>query len=232
MGKVSCNIIEDLLPLYYDQVCSDESKQLVEEHLLTCDDCKKKLESMGADIGPPMSQVKKNKDDSKAIEKMADTWRKGRFYSFLKGGIFGISLIGLVLLGYFGLFYWDVIKVPTEAVEISDVSVMEDGKIVYHAKITDGYKLNRLKYDLDSKGNFYITPLRPVFKEEAVDQPIQTLENGYDFVDIEEQELIRDRDIKKIFYGHPGDEILIWEEGMELPEASEEVYKYFGWSKE
>lgn len=231
MGKVSCNIIEDLLPLYYDQVCSDESKQLVEEHLLTCDECKKKLESMGADIGPPMSQVKKNKDDSKAIEKMADTWRKGRFYSFLKGGIVGISLIGLVILGYFGLFYWDVIKVPTEAVEISDVSVMEDGKIVYHAKIADGYQLNRLKYDLDREGNFYITPLRPVMKEKLERSP-NPMEDGYDFVDIEEQELVRDRGIKKIFYGTPGDEILIWEEGMELPVASEEMYENFWWSKE
>jgi hypothetical protein len=49
---------------------------------------------------------------------------------------------------------------------------------------------------------------------------------------MEEQELVRDKGIKKIFYGTPGDEILIWEEGMELPKASEEVYKYFGWSKE
>ena len=38
--KLSCNIILDLLPLYYDQVCSDETKALVEEHLSSCESCR------------------------------------------------------------------------------------------------------------------------------------------------------------------------------------------------
>ena len=31
--SVPCQLIGDLLPLYYDQVCSDDSRVLVEEHL-------------------------------------------------------------------------------------------------------------------------------------------------------------------------------------------------------
>ena len=31
--KISCNIIEDLLPLYVDDMVSEDSRQLVEEHL-------------------------------------------------------------------------------------------------------------------------------------------------------------------------------------------------------
>lgn len=34
--KVPCNIIEDLLPLYHDNVCSEESRAMVKEHLQTC----------------------------------------------------------------------------------------------------------------------------------------------------------------------------------------------------
>ena len=30
--KISCDIIRDLLPLYKDNVCSDASKDMVEEH--------------------------------------------------------------------------------------------------------------------------------------------------------------------------------------------------------
>ncbi len=40
--KISCRVIEDILPLYVEDCCSDETKQLVEEHLLECDDCKEK----------------------------------------------------------------------------------------------------------------------------------------------------------------------------------------------
>ena len=33
MKKINCNIIRDILPLYLDDVVSDETKQMVEEHL-------------------------------------------------------------------------------------------------------------------------------------------------------------------------------------------------------
>lgn len=31
--KITCNIIEDLLPLYVDDMVSEDSRKLVEEHL-------------------------------------------------------------------------------------------------------------------------------------------------------------------------------------------------------
>ena len=37
----SCEIIRDLLPLYVDGVCSDKTKQYVEEHVAECEECKK-----------------------------------------------------------------------------------------------------------------------------------------------------------------------------------------------
>ena len=46
MDKNLCDIVEDLLPLYYDGVCSDKSKVLVEEHVKTCPSCKVKLEAL------------------------------------------------------------------------------------------------------------------------------------------------------------------------------------------
>lgn len=38
--KLSCAVVQDLLPLYVDGVCSDESKHLVEAHLAECADCR------------------------------------------------------------------------------------------------------------------------------------------------------------------------------------------------
>ncbi len=33
MKKISCNIIKDVLPLYLDDVVSEDTKNMVEEHL-------------------------------------------------------------------------------------------------------------------------------------------------------------------------------------------------------
>lgn len=38
--KISCEVIQDLLPLYVDQICSEHSKCLVEEHLRECEKCR------------------------------------------------------------------------------------------------------------------------------------------------------------------------------------------------
>jgi Predicted integral membrane protein len=38
--EIKCEIIEDLLPLYYDGICSKETSKAVEEHMKTCKNCK------------------------------------------------------------------------------------------------------------------------------------------------------------------------------------------------
>ena len=48
--KTSCKIIEDLLPMYHDGICSDESTALVEEHLRDCPNCRQVLASLRGEI--------------------------------------------------------------------------------------------------------------------------------------------------------------------------------------
>ena len=38
--KIDCNVIRDLLPLYYEDIASKESRELVEEHCKECTECK------------------------------------------------------------------------------------------------------------------------------------------------------------------------------------------------
>ena len=45
--KYPCPIINDLLPLYADGVCSEESRQAVMEHLKDCACCRKEYEKNG-----------------------------------------------------------------------------------------------------------------------------------------------------------------------------------------
>lgn len=44
--NAACNIIRDLLPLYADEACSEESRLMVDEHLRECADCAEVLERL------------------------------------------------------------------------------------------------------------------------------------------------------------------------------------------
>ncbi len=46
MKMMKCEVVQDLLALYADDCCSEESKKLVEEHLRSCPECRKMLEEL------------------------------------------------------------------------------------------------------------------------------------------------------------------------------------------
>lgn len=46
----NCEIVKDLLPLYADDVCTEESRKLVAEHIAHCSECRAELEKMGKHI--------------------------------------------------------------------------------------------------------------------------------------------------------------------------------------
>lgn len=45
--KLDCEIVKDLLPLYSDNVCSEQSRAAVEEHLKECEPCREELKAIG-----------------------------------------------------------------------------------------------------------------------------------------------------------------------------------------
>lgn len=47
---MDCNVIMDLLPLYADDCCSDESRRIVEEHIGSCKACKKAFDHMKKEV--------------------------------------------------------------------------------------------------------------------------------------------------------------------------------------
>ena len=44
--KTDCEVIRDLLPLYADDICSDKSRGMIEEHLRECPECSGMLEKL------------------------------------------------------------------------------------------------------------------------------------------------------------------------------------------
>ena len=55
MDQLDHEIVQDLLPLYHENVCSERSRAAVEAHLKTCKDCRATLAVMDA----PLPEAKK-----------------------------------------------------------------------------------------------------------------------------------------------------------------------------
>ncbi|MDF2524262.1 MAG: hypothetical protein K0R31_1903 [Clostridiales bacterium] len=106
--KISCEIIKDLLPLYLDGVCSNDSKALIEEHFAECDSCKAELQAMKEDLF--MNDKEQNLKDAEAVKNLSKRWKKGMMKSLLKG-----VLITLLVIAAFALvlyLFMDIRALP------------------------------------------------------------------------------------------------------------------------
>ena len=77
--KISCNIIEDLLPLYVDDMVSEDSRQLVEEHLKECTTCQKMMEEMKKLMEEIEQENKKAENDCSNLFTWASTYQNASF---------------------------------------------------------------------------------------------------------------------------------------------------------
>ncbi|WP_352399535.1 DUF3955 domain-containing protein [Anaerotignum sp.] len=92
--KITCEIIQDLLPLYYDNVCSEDSRKLVEDHFKTCKNCRHELELMSADI-----YVENQIEDINVIKNISKHWKNDKLIAFLIGVmvISALSCMGCIV---------------------------------------------------------------------------------------------------------------------------------------
>lgn len=53
MSKINCEVIEDILPIYVENMASPSTRELVEEHLADCEACRQKEAKMHGDVQLP-----------------------------------------------------------------------------------------------------------------------------------------------------------------------------------
>lgn len=71
--QVKCSVINDLLVLYVDDLCCDDTKEIIETHLSTCSECKQKLERMQIPVWHENEEkliVNKSFDEKKVMKKL------------------------------------------------------------------------------------------------------------------------------------------------------------------
>ena len=112
-----CGIIRDLLPLYIDDVCNEESKQAVENHLSECEKCRNYYNSMKSTEG----FVAKENDNSEDM-KMANNLKnvKSKINKKIRNIVIGaVAAMAFVIVGVTLLFNVALKEVSPDDVIVS-----------------------------------------------------------------------------------------------------------------
>ena len=120
--KLSCKVIEDMLPMYYDGVCSDESAMLVEEHLKECPQCSCVLADLHSGIDIPEKLV----DDLKPLEGIQKKWKKSKWTYIRRGICIALAALLLVTAVLTGIWYFSYAKYYYQLTETMDQTTKED----------------------------------------------------------------------------------------------------------
>lgn len=87
----TCEIVQDLLPLYQDEVCSPASRTLVENHLRECPDCARMLEHMRSSVIP---DEKLKQEANRILERQEKTFRRRSFTAgAIVAGILSVPIL-------------------------------------------------------------------------------------------------------------------------------------------
>ncbi len=98
MKKVSCNIIRDMLPLYVDDLISDETRAMVEEHIGGCEACCREAFALKQEIILPS-----NPDLLFEETKMLLSLKRQMWLKKLLAVVISVLLVVGVLTG---IYYW------------------------------------------------------------------------------------------------------------------------------
>lgn len=100
--KKSCDIIKDLIPMYVENLTSEDSNQFIKEHLNSCEDCTNFLKNVERDLPKnDLPDTNKEKNEQKLMKGIQRRIYKMIFIAILIGILVGSLMffnIGLVFV--------------------------------------------------------------------------------------------------------------------------------------
>lgn len=115
MKLVSCNVIEDLIPLYAEDMLSEESKQLVEDHLDECEGCREYLKELQEMESLPIET------DTKPLKKIQRSIQKKKWYAIM------LTTLITLLIGALTVVFMTVPEYLSYSEETVMISETDDG---------------------------------------------------------------------------------------------------------
>lgn len=153
MNKISCSVIRDLMVLYEDDVCSEDSRQLIEEHISSCAECHHLYEQAKKVIPPitladtenPKDAAKDAIDEEKErITRALQKLEKRITYKHIivAGCLILFLLAGHMLWTEFLSYHINV--APADDIQITELYELESGDIFCSLKCRNVFTHLRL----------------------------------------------------------------------------------------
>ena len=96
MKEIKCAVIQDLLPLYVDEVVSEDTKMVVKEHLQMCEECTREYEQMKKTLYVPIEKK------ATLFSQLNKRWNQKK-WRLIFSSVLVTTLIGLALFSF--IFY-------------------------------------------------------------------------------------------------------------------------------
>ena len=221
--NLSCIVIEDLLPAYCDGTCTADSRAAVEEHLADCPRCRRFYTALHRPL--PLEEPRKNPPPLRSVEKR---WKKEKRVDLFRGGILALFVGVAVFLVMAALQFKVSIPLSQEDIVINQVVQLSDGSINVDLWVDD--TAHSIAYEWSEEDHvLYLVPYRSFFVFE--DSSWDGWQSGIPFYVLQAGEteapdkvgMPLPPDTRAICVGPKKDAILVWEEGQELPPASQEL---------
>ncbi len=216
--KLPCEMIRDLLPLYHDNVCSEVSKTLVNEHLKVCDACNQILKGIQEEVDMPKLEA----DEGKPLR----TIRRNMKRKTRRNGILiGLAVFLVVFCSWFSLTQSCSVPIDAEDYTVNTVLKLSNG--MYYLEYSHPYSAISFCADIHrtEDGAIHLREYRPrvVFRKETAEPVVRSW-----LLDPEHDTMYSDTGVEvpltAFYVGCPdeGDGLLVWSLDMDVPMATPE----------
>lgn len=172
MEKISCSVIGDLLPLYCDDLCSEDSRRIIENHLKDCPNCSGLLRKMKTECRLP-DQTEPSQEEM--VKNMADKWRRSVKKSFCRGVLAALLACLVLAGGYVTLTRVILIPISPDVIESTVGNVTEDSVEIF-LRVKDERNVLSTSLKITDDGTCYITLKRGVIPQANGSQEAWTME--------------------------------------------------------
>ena len=225
MKKNDCNMIRDLMPLVLDRVASNESRDAVETHIISCEECRKQYNAMKSAL-PEKNRMEFDEEQKQFTDALKAVRKKKLRRRICTIALTALACMAAVLIGLFAydaLFWKMTVPVDNQYYSLS-ICETKSGQYIITADAT------RLDFNTMTASEDAFIDGRDIVYIRFMSAPIHTPASSGSETE-KSAIMVMENDgedpIEEIRQGTPDNYITIWKKGDPIPAASEEMEKYY-----
>ena len=249
MAKIPCEIIRDMLPLYQDDICSEKSRNAIEEHIKECESCRTYLKKMKGEIPVETDKIEGTDEEWKGFREFSEkvSRKLNRRIVMACGVVFLICMMLTVVLCSDAFQSYHLSRIAAKDIKTEEVYQLKDGRLYVHVK--SKRRITGLSYpqtgtDTDTNtaaGKDAVgavrEPKNTATYEISMDSSINpfarvmyiTFKEAAYVIPFEDGQIVTENGTKVSefdYIGRSGEKKILWQENDEVKQAPERIEKF------